>query len=148
YSLKHRIDVSYEFCGLTRTPLGVAIDAAVNDGLDCWIARPHADSIRSIKNFSACSALYLNAFTNIAIESDWGGSGCPKSQGGDVSGASHEAISDSRPAPGLIDGSLLRQKLDEANAACGVAAEVDAVRVVRIDVDPPCVGFGLRKREF
>src|SRR5262245_21618874 len=52
------------------------------------------------------------------------------------------------PAPGLIDGSLLRQKLDEADAACGVAAEVYAVRVVRIDVDPPCVGFGLRKWEF
>src|SRR5215813_2958440 len=27
-----------EFCGLTRTPLAVTIDATVNDGLDCWIA--------------------------------------------------------------------------------------------------------------
>lgn len=42
----------------------------------------------------------------------------------------------------------MRQKLNEANAACGIAAEVDAVRVVRIDVDPPCVGFSLREREF
>jgi Phage integrase family len=33
----------------------------------------------------------------------------------------------------------LRQKLNEANTACGIAAEVDAVRIVRIDVDPPCV---------
>src|SRR5262249_27056956 len=43
---------------------------------------------------------------------------------------------------------LLRQHLDEAHAARRVTAEVDAVRVGRVNVDTPWIGLRLRQREF
>src|SRR5689334_3216589 len=46
------------------------------------------------------------------------------------------------------DPPLLRQHLDEADAARDVAAEEDPVRIGRIDVDAARIGLGLGKREL
>src|SRR5262249_47226015 len=49
---------------------------------------------------------------------------------------------------GVPGESLLREHLDKADASGNVAAEEDAVRIGRIDVDPPWIRFGFGEREL